>query len=307
MFAFGMTLYELLSLRSPFDQVHQLKRNHEVKDKQRPLLRPRETRSLVLLQDLMMLCWSHDPADRPTMKQAKKWASASEFDRLRAEISLRDVKSISCTCVCRILPEYEDQYRGAKKARAKLSSLERGISEEDKEENFDEDEIMDSVVRRYHYRDSEPCGRLNFSIGRDSGDEYDFSDTEEEVEDEVDARTASLRHNILPSVSEDTQNVEIRKGEGLGGGGGSPSREGDGGGGGGGEENFQFVSQSRLPSGQDGDLHEHEFEPYTQIWLCGRDQRKGLLQIFTYYDGQPGSYVSDGTPVSLCACVCVCV
>ncbi len=35
-----------------------------------------------------------------------------------------------------------------------------------------------------------------------------------------------------------------------------------------------------------------EFEPYTQIWLCGRGDRKGVLQVFTYNDGHIGHCVS---------------
>ena len=35
-----------------------------------------------------------------------------------------------------------------------------------------------------------------------------------------------------------------------------------------------------------------EFQPYTQIWLCGRGDRKGVLQVFTYNDGHVGHSVS---------------
>jgi len=35
------------------------------------------------------------------------------------------------------------------------------------------------------------------------------------------------------------------------------------------------------------------FHPYTQIWLCGRGERKGVLQVFTYNDGVPGHFVSQ--------------
>ncbi len=103
-----MVLYELLSQRSPFDNVQpQVKRNHEVRDGQRPTLQTRETRSLVLLQELMALCWHQDPDLRPRMGQVAEWIQAPKFERLRSEISLSEVKSISCACVCRILPEYE--------------------------------------------------------------------------------------------------------------------------------------------------------------------------------------------------------
>ena len=70
-FAYGMTMYELLSFRSPFDNVQQVKRNYEIREKQRPALQARETRSLVLFQDLMSLCWHQEPEERPTMTQVQ--------------------------------------------------------------------------------------------------------------------------------------------------------------------------------------------------------------------------------------------
>ena len=66
-----MTLFELLTFRSPFDNVPQVKRNFEVREKQRPALQPRETRSLVLFQNLMGLCWNQEPEDRPNMSQVR--------------------------------------------------------------------------------------------------------------------------------------------------------------------------------------------------------------------------------------------
>ena len=102
-----MVLYELLSQHSPFDNIQPMKRNVKVNGGCRPTLQAKETRSLILLQDTMELCWEQEPENRPKMSQVSDWIQAPEFARLRAEISLREVKSISCACVCRILPEYE--------------------------------------------------------------------------------------------------------------------------------------------------------------------------------------------------------
>lgn len=41
------------------------------------------------------------------------------------------------------------------------------------------------------------------------------------------------------------------------------------------------------------------FRSSSQIWLCGRDQRKGMVQIFKYYDSQPDTYVRRYTLVWL--------
>ena len=43
----------------------------------------------------------------------------------------------------------------------------------------------------------------------------------------------------------------------------------------------------------------YEFKPYTQIWLGGRGDRKGVLQVFTYNDGHAGHFVSAFKQISL--------
>ncbi len=248
-------MYELLGLRSPFDHINPpIKRNHEVKDKNCPLLKPKETRSLVLLQDLMTFCWKHEPEDRPSMSQAKEWASAPEFERLRAEIALTEVKSISCACICRITPENEEK--------------------------------------------SAECTRLNGPIPENSEVFYDASDYSFTLMGDVCFDNASRQsfcvdNDILPSVAEDNTHVQQQNGQ-------DAVENGP-------ESIYQFLpfrgaqdvlveekeeeSQDDIDGGGEEMQQQLLLEPYTQIWLCGRDQRKGLLQIFTYYDGQAGSYV----------------
>ena len=106
-----MTFYEMLSHKTPFDNIMpHIKRNQEVKNRHRPHLQAKETRSLILFQELMTMCWDHEPEKRPKAKQISDWVEAQEFERLRAQISLKGVKSISCACVCRILPENEEKF-----------------------------------------------------------------------------------------------------------------------------------------------------------------------------------------------------
>ena len=269
MFAYGMVLFELLSQRSPFEKINFEKRNNEIQDGKRPSLQAKETRTLICLQELMELCWEKDPQNRPTMSQAVEWIRASEFERLRAEIALREMKSISCACVCRILPEYEPDTSFPKSC-------------------FD----LDSVV------------------------------------DEYDERRASIHQvipNMLPSVPTDIVDIKSSEGENLSNTGKGiyqfvPTRQQKESG----EENRGKVQEQRkavqhpTPHTQsaatategvnevddqsieiagkgriiDDDDMGRSFDPYTQIWLCGRGQRKGLLQISTYYDGHPGSSVS---------------
>ncbi len=67
------------------------------------------------------------------------------------------------------------------------------------------------------------------------------------------------------------------------------------------EDIYQFLPTRETPQDQDEILEggvvndvavQCEFEPYTQIWLCGRGDRKGVLQVFTYNDGHIGHCVS---------------
>lgn len=254
-----MTLYELLSFRSPFDNVPQVKRNFEVREKQRPSLQARETRSLVLFQDLMVMCWSQEPEDRPTMSRVREWVESSEFERLRAEIDLQDVKSISCACVCRILPQNEEEYIAANRLdKSNIKSI-FAIPEEP-----DEGDGLDSQSFNGFDHDPGPASLDEDIMG--GGAFY----------------PSNSRMMVTPSG--DNLCIETDSGEKI--------LDDD-------DDIYQFVA----PRGTAGCGHiieegagdvqmQHEFYPYTQIWLCGRDQRKGLLQIFTYNDNTIGQYVS---------------
>ena len=104
-----MVVYELLSLQAPFNNVEPPKRNNLVKDNKRPPLQGRGLWSPVMAQSIMRMCWSHDPDDRPTMKEVTQWVQREEFTRLRAEIFLDKVESVSCACVSRITLEDEQE------------------------------------------------------------------------------------------------------------------------------------------------------------------------------------------------------
>ena len=97
-----MVIYELLSLQGPFASVEVGKRNTLVKEKKRPQLQGKGLRSLLMAQSIMRMCWSHDPDKRPTMKEITECVGKEEFSRLRAEISLEKVESVSCACVYRV-------------------------------------------------------------------------------------------------------------------------------------------------------------------------------------------------------------
>ena len=259
-FAYGMTLYELLSFRSPFDNIPLVKRNFEIREKQRPTLKARETRSLVLFQDLMGLCWNQEPEDRPNMSQVREWIESPEFERLRTEVDLQYAKSISCACVCRILPENEEEYIAANPPeRSNITSI------FEIPENFDEG-------AGENFYDGPGYGSNGFNNGPELASIYMPSD--------LDDRT------VILTSSEDNPCIETDQGEKI--------QDED-------DSIYQFtasrpqgVSEEQRSviegTGEDVQLQYHDFDPYSQIWLCGR---KGLLQIFTYNDNNVGQYVSN--------------
>ena len=292
-FAYGMVLFEMLSQRSPFDDVEALKRNHEVREGKRPALQAKETRTLIQMQDVMRMCWEKEPENRPTMSQIVEWIRAPEFERLRAEIALGGVRTISCACVCRILPEYEadnaseELYSPQGAGAGGLHSLDEDLPSISEVDGGEEGEGMfDSLIRAYGGSNTDlPSGGASIDL---------------------------IVPNMLPSISMDSVCIETVEGTKI-------SNEG--------EDIYQFIpnklrkgsthkkrrlgSHSRVlrdrmerkepeeeAASASVSYGDHvggakKFEPYTQIWMCGRDQRKGSLQIFTYNDGIPGSYVRN--------------
>lgn len=84
-FSLGMVLYQILSLKQPFDGCENIKES--ILEGLRPSLRhPARYPTYVL--DLMVICWENSPKDRPTAAQILQIASSPEF------IMLRDVVSV---------------------------------------------------------------------------------------------------------------------------------------------------------------------------------------------------------------------
>ena len=104
-----MTLYEMLSFHSPFSSEKCVpKRNHHVRNKKRPELHDKEKLSPILFRDLMAMCWSHEPRQRPVMSKVKTLADKVEFQLLRAASNLGNITKrklyMSCACVFRTFP-----------------------------------------------------------------------------------------------------------------------------------------------------------------------------------------------------------
>ncbi|XP_019766471.2 leucine-rich repeat serine/threonine-protein kinase 1 isoform X4 [Dendroctonus ponderosae] len=91
-FSFGMFIYELLTLHQPFEGHESVKEC--ILEGGRPPLTYRETLYPSYFLDLMVLCWSQQPKDRPTASQIVSIASAPEFTHLCDVVSLKHSASV---------------------------------------------------------------------------------------------------------------------------------------------------------------------------------------------------------------------
>lgn len=85
-FSFGMFIYELISLRQPFEGHEAVKEC--ILDGNRPVLTQRETQFPSYCLDLMVLSWDQNPKIRPTASQIVSIGSAPEFTHLLDIMSL---------------------------------------------------------------------------------------------------------------------------------------------------------------------------------------------------------------------------
>ncbi|KAK7861679.1 hypothetical protein R5R35_005355 [Gryllus longicercus] len=105
-FSFGMFIYELLTLHQPFEGHESVKEC--ILEGGRPPLTYRETLYPSLMLDLMVLCWSQSPRDRPSASQIVSIASAPEFTHLGDTVSLNHGGSVVATSAV-ILPEIAEE------------------------------------------------------------------------------------------------------------------------------------------------------------------------------------------------------
>uniref|UniRef100_A0A182QR29 non-specific serine/threonine protein kinase n=1 Tax=Anopheles farauti TaxID=69004 RepID=A0A182QR29_9DIPT len=99
-FSFGMFLYELISLRQPFEGHEAVKEC--ILEGGRPVLTHRETHFPSYCLDLMVLCWDQQPKLRPSASQIVSIATAPEFTHLLDVISLSHGGSVLDGIACMI-------------------------------------------------------------------------------------------------------------------------------------------------------------------------------------------------------------
>lgn len=88
-FSFGMLMYELLTLRQPFEGQEQVK--DYVLDGGRPAVTPWTLNYPSLMLDLLVISWSQLAKDRPTSSQALSICNTPEFGHLQDVAQLEDI------------------------------------------------------------------------------------------------------------------------------------------------------------------------------------------------------------------------
>jgi serine/threonine protein kinase len=100
-FSFAMLLYELITLRHPFDGQEQIK--DIVLNGGRPLLKTHDLLYPTLMLDIMCLCWQDNPRERPSTADILRYASSHEFSHLLDVTVLDDYEQTTplllVTCV----------------------------------------------------------------------------------------------------------------------------------------------------------------------------------------------------------------
>jgi hypothetical protein len=94
-----MLLYELISLKHPFEGQEQIK--EIILNGGRPLIKSQDMLYPTLMLDLMCLCWLDNPTERPSANDILKYTNSYEFSHLLDVTVLEDYeqKPIIVSCL----------------------------------------------------------------------------------------------------------------------------------------------------------------------------------------------------------------
>ncbi|GFN83148.1 leucine-rich repeat serine/threonine-protein kinase, partial [Plakobranchus ocellatus] len=96
-YSFGMFMFEILTCRVPFANVSNP--NNLICQGERPSLTVQEAeRCPSYMLDLMSLCWSHNPDDRPSMEGVLGICSCTQFCHLQDVVTLGPDVQVYCGC-----------------------------------------------------------------------------------------------------------------------------------------------------------------------------------------------------------------
>ena len=220
----------------------------------------------------MRLCWQQDPSSRPSMKQCLQWTSITEFERLRTEITLGNCSSISCACVSRIEPQHEKEWAQPQSVDASYDSFTDVPRIEMDGSLFTKEE-----VERFGIDFQILAPQEDVTIEEKDLDQEEIHCSIEEEEESIDG----LSHDLVINEGDVTRKSTRRF-----------------------KKKFSLKTTTdltcallqRRETGQRSESQsvntKRQHESYTQIWMCGRDSKKGLLALFICPDNQKNIYVS---------------
>lgn len=222
----------------------------------------------------MRLCWNQDPSVRPSMKQCHQWASSVEFERLRTQITLGSCSAISSACVSRVEPEYEDEWipKDSSSVPTSLPVDMNGtlLTQEDVKRFSIDVDIIPPEKESLEIEES----FVNISVEVDSEsvrdeNQPDLPDTSEtdQTDNEIEQLKSSLdvvNEDVPPAI----KRVKVTS---------SSIHE------------TKSITAALLQTQHEQNKQQ---QAYTQVWMCGRDQKKGLLSVFIFPDNHKSVYVS---------------
>ncbi len=97
-FSFAMMLYELITLKHPFDGQEQIK--DIVLNGGRPLIKSQDLLYPTIMLDLMCLCWQDNPRERPSANDILRYSQSYEFSHLLDVTVLDDYEQTPLVVTC---------------------------------------------------------------------------------------------------------------------------------------------------------------------------------------------------------------
>ena len=201
------------------------------------------------------------------MSQCVRWTSSEEFDRLRSEITLGSCTSISCTCVSRVEPELELEWIQEDQIRTEVNGT---LLTKEEVEKFGLNVYMKTLASERSENIVEHL-EANILSGRSSTSEDEQKEELSKSDDtglEVSVEKPRRRDSIYITSSSLESTKKLTR---------------------------SLLGKEKRPSlsvSSPASVRHNVQTSYTQIWMCGRDKKKGLLAMFILPDNQKNIYVS---------------
>ena len=260
-----MVLFELLSQSAPFPKG--TNPDQDIQDGKRPQLDSKKARSPILLQELICRCWDHEPDNRPKMEEVVKCIQMPEFEKLRDEVYIENISSISSACVCCYNPHNEISVSSS------VSVLE------------------DSTIHKgsvfHKIKKFENFSKRNTGQTRTEKELTEIKGQKQEIvlikntlssDDLQNVTTNSIMSYELPFLNKHTSGYSVHQDNGS-------------------LNKISLISSTEFTlndqSSNISDSSAKSMDPYSQIWFSAYIGNKiNILNIFTFVDNNPEYYVS---------------